>query len=76
MVNKPNGPARENDPEQLIPLSQAAELSGITQSHLRLLARQGKLWAKKLGRDWLTTEAAVKKYLATERKPGPKPKDD
>lgn len=76
MPDEHNGTAHENDPEQLIPLSKAAELSGFTQSHLRLLARQGKLWAKKLGRDWLTTEAAVKRYLSTERKPGPKSKDD
>lgn len=62
--------------DKLIPLSEAAELSGLSQPHLALLARQGKLWAKKIGRDWLTTEDAVREYLARDRRPGPKPKEN
>lgn len=76
MPDEPKAVTSEDAAEQLITLAEAVELSGFTQSHLRLLARQGKLWARKLGRDWLTTEAAVKEYLATERKTGPKPKED
>ena len=56
-----------------ITLAQAAEISGLSHSHLRLLARQGKIKSQKLGRDWLTTEDAVRAYMATDRKPGPKP---
>jgi 1,4-dihydroxy-2-naphthoyl-CoA synthase len=47
-------------------LREAAARSGLSASHLRLLARTGRLDAKKLGRDWFTTEAAVVAYLADE----------
>jgi excisionase family DNA binding protein len=60
---------------QLITLAEAAELSGLSHSHLRLLVRRGMIWGKKFGRDWLTTEAAVKEYLAMERRPGPRTED-
>jgi hypothetical protein len=59
---------------ELIPLSEAAKISGFSQEHLALLIRQGKLWGKKMGSPiWFTTEKAVKEYLARDRKPGPKP---
>lgn len=60
--------------DELIPLSKAAELSGLSQSHLALLARTGELWAMKIARNWVTTESAVREYLARNRRPGPKPK--
>ena len=59
--------------DELISLKEAAELSGLSYSHIRYLARNGELSAKKLGRDWFTTEQAVKEYLARDRRPGPKP---
>ena len=59
---------------ELISLSKAAELSGFTTRHLRLLATSGEIWAKKLGRNWFTTTQAVQEYLARDRKPGPKTK--
>jgi excisionase family DNA binding protein len=62
--------------DELISLSQAAELTGLSASHLRLLVRQGDVWGRKLGRNWLTTEQAVREYIAQENKPGPKPKKD
>lgn len=62
--------------DELIPLSQAAELSGLSQPHLALLARRGELWATKLGRNWVTTEQAVREYLARDRRPGPKTTQD
>ena len=62
--------------DDLISLSEAAELSGLSHSHLRLLARSGEIWAKWLGRGWFTTEQALDEYLSRERKPGPKPKKD
>ena len=58
--------------EDLISLKEAASLSGLSHDHLRRLAGRGDLWAKKIGRDWLTTEEAIKEYLAQERRPGPK----
>ena len=60
--------------DDLISLSEAAKLSGLSHSHLRLLARNGEIWAKWLGRGWFTTEKAVQAYLAQDRRPGPKPR--
>ena len=59
----------------LIPLSKAAEISGLTQEHLTYLIRKGDLWGNKMGSHiWFTTEMAVREYLARDRRPGPKPK--
>lgn len=38
-----------------ISLSEAARIYGCTQKHMNLMARQGKLNAKKIGRNWMTT---------------------
>jgi excisionase family DNA binding protein len=59
-------------PGDLISLQKAAGRTGLSASHLRLLVRQGKVWGIKVGRDWLTTERAVREYLAGDRRPGPK----
>jgi len=46
----------------LISLQKAAELSGLTSGHIRLLIRTGDLWGTKIGRNWVTTEQAVREY--------------
>ncbi len=58
--------------DDLISLPHAAEISGISHSHLRLLIRRGDIWGKKLGRDWFTTIQTINEYLAKNRRPGPK----
>jgi hypothetical protein len=60
--------------DELISLREAAEPSGLSGGHLRLLISQGKLWGTKIGRNWVTTAQAVEEYLAQDRRPGPKPK--
>lgn len=70
------GGSNQPELEELIPLSKAAELSGLSQRHLRLLLSQKRLWGKKLGRDWFTTVQAVREYLARDRRPGRKSKKD
>lgn len=67
-----------NQPEldELISLSQAADLTGLSASHLRLLVRKGDVWGRKLGRNWLTTEQAFRECIAQENKPRPKPQKD
>jgi excisionase family DNA binding protein len=72
--NRSDSYGDQPDLGELITLSEAAELSGFTTRHLRYLAVNGEIWAKKLGRNWFTTAQAVKEYLARERKPGPKSK--
>jgi len=59
--------------DELIPLSKAAEISGLSPNHLRLLVGRGELWGEKIGRNWVTTEEAVREYVARDRRPGPKP---
>ena len=52
------------DTESLISLKEAAARFELSYSHLRWLARSGRLAARKLGRDWFTTAEAVAAYLA------------
>jgi hypothetical protein len=47
---------------ELITLPVAAELSDLSHNTLRGLAVKGKLEAKKIGRDWFTTLAAIEVY--------------
>ena len=58
--------------DELISLKEAARLCILSHDHLRRLAGQEKFWAKKIGRNWVTTEQAVKEYLACNRRPGPR----
>ena len=60
---------------KLISLAEAAELCGLSAGYLRQLVRNGVIWGKKIGRNWVTTAEAVGEYLAQDRRPGPKPKE-
>ena len=62
--------------EELITLSEAVKISGLSPSHLRLLVSKGTIWGKKLGRHWFTTAQAVNEYLNLDHKPGPKPRKE
>ena len=75
MSNEANEGAEQSLPslDQLISLKEAAKQSGMSNSHLRLLARTKEMWAIKMGRTWFTTEQAVQAYLARDIRPGPKP---
>ncbi len=53
-------PAQE---DEWIPLREAAELVPYSQDYLSLLARTGKLEAKKQGRNWVTTQRALENYI-------------
>ena len=58
--------------EDLIPLADASEFSGLSAGHLNYLVRNKKIWGIKLGRNWFTTQKAIEEYLTSKRKPGPK----
>ena len=60
--------------DELISLRQAAKFSGISPNHLRLLVSKGEIWGKKIDHYWVTTEQAVREYLARDIRPGPKAK--
>ena len=70
--NSDNKDQKQPSLDELIPLSRAADISGLSHDHLRRLAGQGDLWAMKIGRNWVTTESAVQDYLSRDRHPGPK----
>ena len=38
-------------------------ICGLAHQHLNLLARRERLRAKKIGRNWVTTRAAVEEYM-------------
>lgn len=61
--------------DELIPLSEAARISGLSQGHLSHLIRHSDLWGIKLGRNWVTTKKAVREYMARDRRPGPNPQN-
>ena len=76
-MDKEDPTQNEDEPitlSDLIPLSTASQMSGLSTGHLRLLVTKGELWGTKVGRNWLTTKQAVIQYLDEEHKPGPKPK--
>lgn len=59
---------------KLISVAEASRVSGLSASHIRKLLRDGEIEGVKIGRDWSTTEEAIREYLKQERRPGPKPK--
>jgi hypothetical protein len=59
--------------EELISLAEAAVISGLSPTHLNHLARTGGLMARKVGRNWVTTRAAVEDYMRDARKRGNDP---
>jgi hypothetical protein len=73
MANKPMSDEQPSL-DELISLKEAADLSGLSPNHLRLLVGKGEIWGKKIGRNWVTTKEAVIKYKARDIRPGPKPK--
>src|SRR5690606_27509919 len=51
-----------------ISLADAAKKTGYHQDYLGQLARGGKLEAQKIGRNWVTTQAALDKFLGRDQK--------
>lgn len=50
---------------ELISLQEAAEYAGLTKGSLHDYIRRGRLRAKKIGAQWVTTRAAIDDYLAS-----------
>lgn len=57
---------------EMITVSEASEISGYTQQHVRLLIRQGLLSARRAGGIWLIEAGSLQKYIDSNPKPGPK----
>jgi hypothetical protein len=62
MKNKKPKTKEENE-EKILPLSEAAKMAGYTPEYLNLLARQGKLKAQKIGRNWFTNKEWLDELL-------------
>ena len=52
----------------LLSISEAAKLTPYSAEYLSLLARQGRMPAVKISRNWLTTRKAVLSYLHEQLK--------
>ena len=48
---------------ELITLAEAAEYAGLHRDTLHNYAKRGRLKAKKIGKFWVTTKAAIDEYL-------------
>lgn len=60
--------ARRED--KLLTLSQAAESYGFSSDYLRRLAEKGRLKARKLGRNWLTTSDDMETFIESREPRG------
>ncbi len=56
-----------------IPTPEAAKRSGLSRVYLAQLLRKGTLDGFRLGRDGFIYIDSLEQFLATKRKPGPKP---
>ena len=60
----------DNDKTRLISLPEAAELYGFSRYYLAELAKKGRLKAKKIGNNWITTPNDVEEYIRSRSKRG------
>ena len=56
---------RQN-PSEWISIQEAAHHAPYSQEYLSLLARRGKIFAKKIGRNWYTTHKALERYISEQ----------
>lgn len=62
--------AKDNKKDELMTLTQAAETYGYSGDYLRRLAEKGRLRARKLGRQWLTTADDVETFILSRERRG------
>jgi len=59
-----------------ITTEEAAQIIGVTISHMSYLLTHGYVKGKKFGRFWMVDRTSAEIYAAKDRKPGPKPKSN
>lgn len=57
---------------EYITTPQAAERSNLSKNYIATLLRRGRLEGFQLARDWFVYIDSLEKFLAANRKPGPK----
>lgn len=60
----------KSDKDALVTISQAAKNYGFSGDYFRRLAEKGRLEARKIGRQWLTTLDAVESFLESREERG------
>ncbi|MBX0330485.1 helix-turn-helix domain-containing protein [Oscillochloris sp. ZM17-4] len=63
--NDKNEPVDPLTVGELISLQQAAEYAGLAKGSLLVYAKSGRLKAKKIGSQWVTTRASIDEYLSS-----------
>ena len=63
-----NQSQQQNRNMKLLTAKQAAQILGVDSSRVRVLIREGRLPAQKVGRDWVILEPDLE--LVKDRKPG------
>ena len=61
-----NEKEKNNLSENYISMLEASKLCLYSQEYLSLLARRGRIFAKKIGRNWYTTKEALNDYLSKQ----------
>ncbi|MCR4337707.1 MAG: helix-turn-helix domain-containing protein, partial [Candidatus Omnitrophica bacterium] len=56
----------KKSPSQWISIQEATRHAPYSQEYLSLLARRGKIFAKKIGRNWYTTHEALERYISEQ----------
>ncbi|MBP9822521.1 MAG: hypothetical protein KBC81_03730, partial [Candidatus Pacebacteria bacterium] len=56
----------KKSPSQWISIQEASHHAPYSQEYLSLLARRGKIFAKKIGRNWYTTHEALASYVSEQ----------
>lgn len=59
--------AKKPKKDELITFSQAGEIYDFSTNYLRELASRGRLQAKKIGHQWLTTPGDVESYIKSRK---------
>lgn len=59
----PSGQLIASSVDEFIDLRKASELSGIAPVTLRTQAEKGRLWAVRLGGQWVTTRERLQQYM-------------
>jgi excisionase family DNA binding protein len=61
---------KKSEKDGLLTVSQAAKSFGFSGDYFRRLAEKGRLEARKVGRQWLTTSDAVESFLESREERG------
>ena len=65
---------KRNNYSDLMSLSEASKITGLSADHLRRLVEHNQIWGIKIGRMWVTTQKTVEEYVNQKHPSGPKPK--